>query len=177
MKKSSIKKIFSTVIIIAVIVILVALLQTKPALLPIQAFKFLSGRTLTTRIEDEPSIISRTRFVYSFEADFDSIVADANSELTALGYTIISDSDPNYPNVEYYSNGKKPIIGTSINILKNIKMNVFSTPKNSDYKTPTQYVYGWQNGWVTVEITQRKEHNRFIVMLKNFLNKFHEPAE
>ncbi len=175
MKKSSIIIISAAASLILIIIFVVGTLRYRPE--PVPTFKFLSGRTLTTQIEDDPSIISRTRFVYSFEADFDDFVADANSELTALDYSIISGSDPDYPNVEYYLRGKKPIIGISVNILKNIKMNVFSTPKNSDYKTSTQYVYGWQNGWVTVEIEQRKQRNRIIVELKKLLHKSPAPAE
>jgi hypothetical protein len=54
---------------------------------------------------------------------------------------------------------------------------VYLPLENSDYKTRTRYDYDNKSGWVSIEIKQRKQKNRFIVMLKNLLNKFQEPPE
>jgi hypothetical protein len=163
MKKSSIKKIVIITLTVVILLVIVVLLRSQPQQAPVPAFKFLSGRMLIAREEKNKSGINETLFVYSFEADFNNIVAVANSELSALGY-INSIHNANLPSIKYYLHGKKPIELSSVYIIKNHIINA-------------QYERHSRDGWVTVEIEQTKQKNRLIIIFKNFLSKFREPAE
>jgi hypothetical protein len=163
MKRLNIIKISAIAVTMVILLVIVVLLRSQPQQAPVPAFKFLSGRMLIAREEKNKSGINETLFVYSFEADFNNIVAVANSELSALGY-INSIHNANPPSIKYYLHGKKPIELSSVYIIKNHIINA-------------QYERHSRDGWVTVEIEQDRQQNRFIVMIKQLLNKFREPAE
>ncbi|MEJ2649912.1 MAG: hypothetical protein P8016_16075, partial [Sedimentisphaerales bacterium] len=106
MKKSSVIKISAAAILILIILFVVGTLRYRPA--PAPAFKFLSGRGSYIRIDSLKPKLRETRFVYSFEADFNDIVADAKSELSALGYFVGTDSPEIYGMpVSFGINGRK----------------------------------------------------------------------
>jgi hypothetical protein len=176
MKKSSIKKIVVIALTILILLVIVILLKSQPQQETVPAFKFLSGRGTFIRIEDDKSIIKKTRFVYSFETDFDSFLADVNSELLPLGYRQIPPVPQSYV-LEYILSGGKPMEVISVYITKNHKMNVYSTPKSSDYQTPTRYEYSWKDGWVSVEVIQRQKQNWLIAIAKSAYRKLRGSEE
>ena len=176
MKKTSFKKICAAVIAIVVILILAAILLPKSAPVQVPTFKFLNGRTLTAFIESRQSFFLMTSYVYSFEADFNDIVTEVNSELTALGYRLVPPS-PQSNLVEYALSVKKPMDENFVYIRKDSKMNVYLPPENSDYKVRTRYVYGSKSGWVSIEVKQLQQRNRFMVMFKQLFNKSQELPE
>jgi|WetSurMetagenome_2_1015567.scaffolds.fasta_scaffold135840_3 hypothetical protein len=176
MEKSLIKKICAAVIAIVVILILAAILLPKSAPVQVPTFKFLSGRTLTAQVETDQSGYRQISYVYSFEADFNDIVMEVNSELTALGYRQIPPSPQSYI-LQYTLSSNKLTDGIMVYIRQNSKMNVYLPPENSDFKIRTRYIYGSKKGWVSIEVKQRQQRNRFIVMFKQLFNKFHDPPE
>ena len=75
------------------------------------------------------------------------------------------------PSIKYYLHGKRPVIFTSVGILKNHKMSKISTPENSD-KMFMEYRHKLEDGWVSIEIEQSVQHNRLIAEIRHFFNKF-----
>ena len=170
MKKSSIIKISAAAVLILIILFIIGTLRYRPT--PAPTFKFLSGRGSYIRIDSLKPKLRETRFIYSFEADYNDIVADANSELPALGYSEGSNSLKIYGEpVSFGLRGNKPMDEISVIIIPNQKMNLFSTPEDSDYKTPAEYVWSWKNGWVSVEIRENKEVSWFTYGFLRLLNK------
>lgn len=169
MKKSSIIKISAAAVLIFIIIFVVGTLRYSHTSAP--KFNFLNGQNSFIRIEELRSRIKETRFIYSLEADFNDIVADANSELTALGYLNNSTLMMSPPQILYYLSGKKPGDSITIRILDKHKMNVYVTPKGSDYTTPTRYEYSWENGWISIEVTKSKQMNRFMYKFIYLINK------
>jgi hypothetical protein len=174
MKKSSIGKKLGIAVALLIFLAIVILLAYRPKPVPVPVFKFLSGHGSYIRIDELKPKLRETRFVYSFKADFKDIVADANSELSALGYS----GDATLPviigmPVLFGLSGNKPMDGIVVGIFENKVMNVISTPKNSDYKTPPRHVYSWKNGCVSVEVTQSKEVSWFSYGFLRLLNKLY----
>ncbi|MBN2590322.1 MAG: hypothetical protein JXA96_10705 [Sedimentisphaerales bacterium] len=87
-----------------------------------------------------------------------------------MGYvnSFILETDP--PFIKYYLHGKKPIIFTSVGIIKNHKMSKFSALENSE-KMLTEYRHKSEDGWLSVEIEQSVQHNRLIAEIKHFFTK------
>ncbi len=161
-----------------ILLVIVVLLMSRSQRASVPTFKFLSGRGSYIQIDKLETKVRETRFVYSFQGDYNSIVADANSELYPLGYSGNSAFPVNPPYGFVYSlRGQKPMDRISVLIRKDQKMHVFSTPRNSDYTIPTQYNYALKDGWVSVEITQRKEISWFTYGCLYLLNKLHRTYE
>ncbi len=177
MKKSSIIKICAAIIVIVVLILFIVLLS-KPASVQVATFKFLNGRTPVAQIEVKLDGYRISRFAYSFEGDYDDIIADANSELSDLGYICSSNIDSYYPSVRYDMPGTQAsIMAEPVQIIKDNILSIQPSRKGSNYLFPDQYISLNKAGWITVIIVRSKKPNTLIVVFKKLLNKFREPAE
>ena len=173
MKKSYGIKICAAVLILVVCLIIFAFLLPKPAPIPEPTFKFLSGRTLTAKAKTNQLTKRETHYLYSFEADFGDVVADANSELSIWDFykSSIDEEGTDITEIQRRLPGKKPIDNIVVRLIKNQKMNISSNPKNSVYKTSVPYVYSKQEGWVSVVVIQRQKKNWLIYHFNKILDK------
>ncbi len=166
MKKSTIKKIFPAIIVILVILILTAILQTRPAQVPIPEFKFLKGRTLNAQFANNDLYEKDTYYYYSFEADYNDVIADANSEFSGLHYNTIGYPTANVSERMYSLSQKNPSNEILVRIFKNLKCEVSLAMNISGHNIPSQPVHTNRYGWITVEVTQIEKKNKYIVLLK-----------
>jgi hypothetical protein len=172
MKRSKIIKISSIAVTLVILLVIVVLLRSQPQQTPVPAFKFLSGRAPTARIEVKKYSYRLSRFGYSFEADFNDIAADANSELSALGYVNNTHIDSYYPSVKYFIPGTQAsIMENSIQIVKNCTLRFISPRDGDNLIFPDQYVSLGKDGWVIVEIVQSKKQSWFVANMNYFFNK------
>jgi hypothetical protein len=161
MKKSTIKIICAAVIIVAAILFLVVLFQSIPASIP--KYKFLNGRTPVAQIEVKLDGYRISRFAYSFEGDFSDIIADANSELSELGYICSSSIDSYIPSVRYDMPGTQAsMMAEPVQIIKDNILSIQPSRKGSNLVFPDQYISLNKAGWITVIIVQSKKQNWLI---------------
>ncbi len=174
MKKLSIRKKVAIAAALVILLVIVVLLRSQPRQAIVPAFKFLSGREPIAQIEMNHPIYREIRFVYSFEADFDDMITDANSELSNLGYFVIPNLNGDFTKVVYRLSGKKINDEIVVSIVRNQKMDISPPPKNFKYETPVSYIYLEKEGWVSIVIIQKENKNwfirnftRFMYMLRN----------
>ena len=170
MKKSIILRIFTALIIIVIILIIVTIFGYRSASMP--SYHFCSGRGKLVKMHaySDP-LFRQTIYCCSFEADFNDICADAVSELKELGYVGYTSSLA-ADTRGYKLPGKNSIDVTAVKIMDNRKMvEVHATAKNSDERSTTRYGYRKQDGWVSVEITQRRKQHWLAAKIRGFLNK------
>lgn len=156
MKRPVIKISLAIVIIIGIFLALFGLLSRDS--MPTLSFNFLRGRELTSCIKADPgrSVYRTTRYVYSFEADFNDVWSKANAELSALGF-VTGTFRQDEPRIrEYQLRGKRNDELVTVRILDRHKLLVYSTPKSSQYSSPDRHEYHYRYGWVTVDIAQRR---------------------
>ena len=154
MKKSVVKRSLAVVIIVGIFLTLVGLLvwysRSRP---PIPSFRFLSGQGSALHVKDKrKSLYRTTRDIYSFEADFNDVCADANAELTALGF--VDETPLGHESSRRVYSLQKKVPGESvwIRILDKHKIAVYSTPESSEYSSPELHAYHYRDGWVSVEV-------------------------
>lgn len=156
MKRSLMIKSCVVAVILGILLVLLAFPRRNSQ--PIPSFQFLSGRGPAIRLESHfgERWHDDTRFVYTFQADYNDVCADANSELLALGYVItkLPVQVPRYR--EYMRRNKAPIDLDKVLILDKTKFAVYSTPKGSKYSSPDRHTIHYRDGWVTVEIMQQR---------------------
>lgn len=170
MKKSSIKKICTSIIIVAAILFLVVLFQSIPASIP--KYKFLNGRTPDAQIEVKRYGYRISRFAYSFEGDFNDINADASSELSELGYMCSSNIDSYYPSVRYDMPGTQAsIMAEPVQIIKDNILRIQPSREGSNLVFPDQYISLNKAGWITIIIVRSKKQNWLIAQIKYLFNK------
>ena len=171
MKKSTVVKTCCCIIVIAFIVILFAIILPKPGPAPIPIFDFLSGRTLIAKVETNQPTKREIQFLYSFEADFSNVVADANSELSILDfYNSSIDEETDISEIQRSLPGQKPTERIVVRLIKNQKMKINPTTKNPN-NAPVQYIYEEKDGWVSVVIIQRQKKNWLICNFNKLLDK------
>ena len=171
MKKSSIKKICDSLIVIIFLSIIAFTLRPKPAKAP--AYKFLGGRTPDAQIEVKYGAFEISRFAYSFEGDFNDIIAIADSELSELGYICRSNIVDFYPSsVKYYIPGTQAsLMENSVQIVKDNTLLIHPARKGSNLIFPDQYISLGKAGWIKIVIVQSKKQNWLIYNIHKLMNK------
>lgn len=167
MKKSSIIKVCSGVIVIIGILILVSLFLSGFESGP--HFKFLDGNGTLTKVEEHDSSASKVKEIFfscSFEGDFNGIFAKANTELKGLGY-VLSDY-PNKPPGEREYEWNHPNIDEVVLVMENHELEVFPDEKNSG-QLDSDYKY--REGWITVIVYKNQKKNWLIYKLDLLLDK------
>jgi len=161
MKRSVIKKSFAVAITIGVLLTLLGLLRRYSK--PMPSFQFLSSRGPAICIKEAASktLDRKTQFVYSFEADFNDVCADANAELSALGYVDTTRPRQEPRSREYMFRNKVHGGSVTVSILDRHKLSVYSTPRRSEYSSPDLYAYHYRVGWVSVVIVQSRRPSVF----------------
>jgi hypothetical protein len=137
-------------------------------------FEFLKDKGSFIKIDlSDQSMTKEIRFVYSFEADYNDIVADANLELSALGYkgNFSQPKEAFYRSCTYFLRGEKPGASISVEFIDKNELIAYETPKNSEYPSPDRYEYHIRDGWVSVQITLKSKKNRFMYKITSLLDK------
>ena len=158
MKRRLIK--VSLVILVVVGIVLSLLVAMVCDSGPEISFGFLDGRTLTARIKEDPgtSRYRITQEVYSFEADFEDFLAEANAELSALGFIAVRGVGGRRVTPRRYSlpgTGSAGPIGVYFRDSQKLKAR---TPaKLPDYYSHIErFQFVSADGWVSVEVTRRR---------------------
>lgn len=166
MKRSVIKKSFVVAITISVLLTLLGLLRHYSK--PVPSFQFLSSRGPAICIKEADR---KTRFVYSFEADFNDVCADANIELSVLGYVDTTRPRQEPRSREYMFRNKVHGGSVTVSIIDRHKLSVYSTPRRSEYSSPDLYAYHYRIGWVSVDIVQSRRPSVFWQKLLYWPNR------
>jgi len=166
MERSVIKKSFAVAITIGVLLTLLGLLRRYSK--PMPSFQFLSSRGPAICIKEAAS---KTRFVYSFEADFNDVCADANAELSALGYVDTTRPRQEPRSREYMFRNKVHGGSVTVSIRDRHKLSVYSTPQRSEYSSPDLYAYHYRVGWVSVNTVQSRRPSVFWQKLLYWPNR------
>jgi hypothetical protein len=127
---------------------------------PEMSFGFLDGRAMTARIEQNPgrSAYRTTREVYSFQADFNEVLAKVDAELSALGFKI----DPFGVRGAFFLRRQYQLANATsaravvVSLRDGAELKVYATPKSSKYSSPDRYEYHQKNGCVSIEIARRR---------------------
>ena len=128
---------------IAVLLTLIRLLSHNTTSMP--SFYFLNGRKPAIRTQDDRKSLHRaTRDIYSFQADFNNVCADANTELSYMGF--LAETLPEQePCRQVYR---------LLNKLSDelVTVTIRDKHKSSEHSTPDFHAYEYRDGWVSVEI-------------------------
>lgn len=108
------------------------------------SFDFLDGRSMTCRIEQSRNSRRITRDVYSFEADFNDVCANLDSELSELGFTMSSERNPEYRMRDYLRKKGSSIRWINVRISDKLIFSAFPSPDGLDCH--------YEEGWVSIEI-------------------------
>lgn len=162
MKRSTRKK--SVVVAAASIIVLLFLIGLMPwRLLTNPRFKFLNGRSPMSREKSE----SRITYYYSFESDFNSLSNKAIVELDAKGFRDTGYGPPQY---DFYRASDK----TRVTILDQYRYELNTTPEISDYPDLDKGKFHYyEDGWVSVVISQEGPHAPLIRVLYNLTKRMH----
>lgn len=158
MKRSVIKISFAVAITIGVLLTPLGLLRRYSK--PMPSFQFLSSRGPAICIK-EAAGKTLDRKVYSFEADFNDVCADANAELSALGYVDTTRPRQEPRSREYMFRNKVHGGSVTVSIIDRHKLSVYSTPQRSEHSSPDLYAYHYRVGWVSVNIVQSRRPSVF----------------
>lgn len=152
MKRRVIKIALAIFVVVGILVGLLAAMALDSG--PEMSFSFLDGRTMTGRIEQARNSRRVTREVYSFEADFNDVCAEADAELSAMGSQIASFSAGEIADREYrlgsHISANRWIL---VRIRDRYRLEVFSSPESSKLDSSTYYP---RKGWVSVEVRRRR---------------------
>ena len=153
MKKSAVKRSLAFVVIVGISLTMIGLMlhysRTEPSM---PSFSFLSGRKPTYHSTNNSHYqYSITQDIYSFEADFNDVFPNANSELLALGFVDTTDTGQWHRDYELRSG--LPYERIRVRIYKKHKLSVYSTPESSDYSSPDRYEFYTRDGWVSVTVS------------------------
>ena len=117
---------------------------------PEMSFDFLDGKTLTARIKRARGGPAHwtTREVYSFIADFNDVIANAEAELMALGFKRLSPGSSESHICQYTLRDSSSTWRLQVKILGGTKVSVLWPPD--------RYKYNTGHGWVSVEVARRR---------------------
>ena len=168
MKKSSIKKICTAIIVITsigmILILLLNLQEQKPQ------FKFLKGNAPFMSIKESNSQIRKTHYIYSFETDCNDIFSIAIKELNDMDYkTLFSFSC----DMAWSSWDDKDGNSTSVEFYRDLKLIEMSSTINNTTPFPIPFLHKELccDGWISIRITQEKEQNKLIFEFKQFLQR------
>lgn len=119
---------------------------------PEMSFGFLDGRTLTARIGVDGGrsrVINRE--IYAFQADFNDVVAEADIELSRIGFSLddIMGVDPqNIRYVLFKTSGER----ITVCIRRGQRLSTRTTRKPSKPFRSNRHVYREEDGWVSADI-------------------------
>ena len=176
MKKSSVKKTCSAIIVIIAVSILILVLQARSA--SISYFEFLEHpKPFVKNIEHKRGTLTtkETQFYYAFETDYNDFYARASLELTKLNFipgnslifSIPEDPTVDKPN-SYGSEWSYRDSSGYVSVL------IYHNYELSDEEKNLQKLYTgsrYAEECITVHIRQSKKENRLIYMLKLLLYK------
>ena len=149
-KRIATKVVLAVVLIVIAALTLVALYLLLPR--PMPTFNFLGGQRPLNHVKNESYRID----LYSFQVNIDSINKQANAELASLGYT--------ERNTDVYNSFYKlrewelPDKSVCVRIYDKQRIKVFTDPHTSQYSSPDRYSGFYEDGWVTVEVRQRRRN-------------------
>ena len=177
MKRRVVKISLAICVVVGILLVLLAVLTGDWG--PEMSFGFLDGRALTARIEQDPgrSAYRTTREVYSFEGDFNEVLAKVDAELLALGFKV----DPSIARGAFFLRHEYQLANSTsaravvVRLRDGAELKVYSTPKSSKYSSPDRYEYHQKNGWVSIEIARRRLRSwppqYFLVRLQVMLHR------
>jgi len=161
MKKSAVKRFLAFVVIVGMVLAVIGLLlrysRPEPSM---PSFSFLGDRKPAAHSKNNSQTLYRiTKDIYSFEADFNEVCLNANTELLALGF--VDTTQPVLYCREYELRSGLPYELVSVRIWDNQKLLVYSTSESSDYSSPERHGFDHRDGWVSVEVTVEVAKWRF----------------
>jgi hypothetical protein len=157
-KRLVIKVFVAVVLIIITALTLIVLFSLLPRPMPV--FNFLGGQIPLHHVKDNSYRID----FYSFKANINSINKEANAELASLGYT---ERNTNVYNSFYkLREWESPDKSVCVRITDKQRIKVFADPQTSQYSSPDRYWEYYEDGWITVEVRQRRRDiHRFLYRL------------
>jgi hypothetical protein len=175
MKKSAVKRFFVLVGIVGIFLTMIGLLShcSRPRS-SMPSFNFLDGRKPVYHCKKSHLENNITEDIYSFEADFDDVFPDANTELLALGFADKSRSGSEMSYRDYLLlNG--PYGKIRVRMYTRHKLSVYSTPESSDYTSPDRYEFYLRDGWVSVKVSVETvpRRIRFYSWLYGIFHRLH----
>lgn len=153
MKKSAVKRFLAFVFIVGIFLTVIGLLlrysRPEPSM---PSFSFLGGRKPAFHsINNNHTQYRIIQDIYSFEADFNDVFPNANSELLALGFVDTTYSGQWHRDYELRSG--LPYERIRVRIYNKQKLSVYSTPESSDYSSPDRHEFQNRDGWVSVSVS------------------------